>query len=108
MSHWTSLAYAHGTPPATGVLKHSAEDFRVDEILGLEPDGQGEHLCLNIRARGQNTAWIVKGLAQWAQVPRQQISFSGQKDRHAVTSQWFSIQLPGKPNPDPTTFVLEG
>ena len=85
-SHWASLAYAHGKPLADGILKSRPEDFRVDEILGFEPDGSGEHLCLQVRATGQNTAWLVKVLAQWAGVPRAQVSFSGQKDRHAVTT----------------------
>lgn len=108
MSHWQSLAYAYGAPYAKGKLKQSPEDFRVDEILGFEPDGQGEHLCVRVQARGQNTAWLVKALAAWAQVSRQQVSFSGQKDRNAVTSQWFSIQLPGKPDPDASAFQCEG
>lgn len=99
-SHWDSLAYAHGGPKAQGVMKTSPEDFRVDEILGFEPEGGGEHLCVQVRARGQNTSWLVKLLAQWAGIPRSNVSFSGQKDRHAVTTQWFSLHLPGRPDPD--------
>lgn len=99
-SHWETLAYAHGRPVASGTLKTMPEDFRVDEILGFEPDGAGEHLCVQVRAKGQNTAWLTKALAQWAGVHKSHISFSGQKDRHAVTTQWFSIHLPGQPDPD--------
>ena len=32
------------------------------------------------------------------------VAYAGLKDRHAITSQWFSIQLPGKPTPDWTDF----
>ncbi len=105
-THWESLAHAHGQPLASGVLKAMPEDFRVDEILGFEPEGVGEHLCLQVRAKGQNTAWLTKMLAQWAGVPKSQVSFSGQKDRHAVTTQWFSIHLPGKPDPDRSLFTV--
>lgn len=107
-SHWDTLAYAYGTPVVRGVMKQAPEDFRVDEILGVEPDGEGEHLCVHVRACGQNTAWVVKMLAQWAGVPKSAVSFSGQKDRHAVTTQWFSLHLPGKPDPDPSTFQATG
>lgn len=107
-SHWLSLAYAFGGPVAQGVIKQSPEDFRVDEILGFEPDGDGEHLCVQVRATGLNTAWLVKALAQWAGIPKSQVSFSGQKDRHAVTTQWFSLQLPGRPDPDGARFELTG
>ncbi len=107
-SHWESLAYAHGGPLAQGVMKHTPEDFRVDEILGFEPDGEGEHLCVRVRAKGQNTAWLVKALAQWAGVPKSSVSFSGQKDRHAITTQWFSLHLPGKTDPALTDFQVEG
>lgn len=107
-SHWESLSFAHGHPVASGILKSMAEDFRVDEILGFEPDGAGEHLCVQVRAKGQNTAWLTKALAQWAGIPKSHISFSGQKDRHAITTQWFSVHLPGQPDPDVTLFNAPG
>ena len=33
---------AHGGPILGGSLRQSAEDFAVTEVLGFEPDGQGE------------------------------------------------------------------
>lgn len=84
-------AYAFGGPVMQAVLRASPEDFQVDEDLGFEPSGEGEHLFLNIRKRNQNTAWIADQLARLAGVKAMDVSYSGQKDRRAVTTQWFSI-----------------
>jgi tRNA pseudouridine13 synthase len=47
-----------------------------------------------------NTEYIARQLAKFASVPVKDVSFAGLKDRHAVTTQWFSVWLPGKPQPD--------
>lgn len=58
--------------------------------------GVGEHLLLLISKRDQNTAWIAGLLAKLAGIHRQDIGFCGLKDRYAVTTQWFSLYLPGR------------
>lgn len=95
-----TLAYAWGGAPATGLLRAAPEDFRVDEVLGFEPDGGGEHAWLLVRKRGANSEDVARAIAQWAGVSRRSVSYSGMKDRHAVTTQWFSVQLPGTADPD--------
>ena len=35
-----------------------------------------------------------------AGVHPRQVSYAGMKDRRAVTEQWFSVQLPGREEPD--------
>jgi len=75
------------------------EDFRVTEIPLLEPDGAGEHVWLWIRKRGENTLYVAEQLSALAGVHPRQVSFAGLKDRHAVTEQWFSVQLPGRDEP---------
>jgi tRNA pseudouridine13 synthase len=82
------------------VIRHTPEDFLVDEIPLLEADGEGEHLLLHVEKRDSNTAWVAGVLARFAGVPRMDVSYAGLKDRHAVTRQWFSIRLTGKPEPD--------
>ncbi len=72
------------------------EDFQVDEILGFEPSGEGEHLFVHIRKRDQNTQWVAGLLAELAGIKRNDVSYCGMKDRFAVTTQWFSLYLPGK------------
>ncbi|MEH6549562.1 MAG: tRNA pseudouridine(13) synthase TruD [Pseudomonadales bacterium] len=87
---------AYGKPACTGRIKQQPEDFQVIEDLGFEPEGSGEHLYLFITKRGHNTRFVQELLARAADVPLNNVSYSGLKDRHAVTSQWFSIWLPGR------------
>lgn len=72
----------------------------VDEIPLVEPDGEGEHLLVHVEKRDSNTVWVAGMLARLAGVSRMDVSYAGLKDRHAVTRQWFSIRLAGKPEPD--------
>ena len=58
--------------------------------------GVGEHLLLLISKRDQNTEWIAGLLAKLAGIRRQDVGFCGLKDRYAVTTQWFSLYLPGR------------
>lgn len=96
----TELPYAYGTPPLRARLRVSPEDFRVDERLAFELSGSGEHVYVRVRKRDANTAWVAERLAAFAGVAARQVSYAGLKDRHAVTEQWFSIQLPGRAEPD--------
>ena len=91
---------AFGVPQAGGLIRQAPEDFQVEEELGFEPDAGGEHLWLWIEKRGWNTQDVVTWLARSAGVPLRAVGISGLKDRHAVTWQWFSVHLPGKPDPD--------
>lgn len=103
-----SQAYAFGGPPLRGVLRASADDFVVTEELGFAPSGEGEHVLLEIEKRGANTDWVAEGLARFAGVDRRAVSYSGMKDRHAVTRQTFSLQLPGRADPDWSALQLDG
>ncbi|SFM96218.1 tRNA pseudouridine(13) synthase TruD [Dokdonella immobilis] len=96
----TELAFAHGGPPLSGRLRVSPEDFEVEEILGFEADGHGEHALLWIEKREANTEWVARQLAAFAGVAPLAVGFSGLKDRHALTRQAFSVQLPGRADPD--------
>ena len=94
------LAYAWPRLNASAVWRCQPEDFRVFEELGFEPDGSGEHVLLQIRKRDANTEWVARKLARFAGVPMVDVSFAVLKDRFAVTTQWFSVRLAGKANPD--------
>ncbi|MGJ8681256.1 tRNA pseudouridine(13) synthase TruD [Paraglaciecola sp.] len=80
----------------TGQLKASAEDFQVSEILGYEPCGEGEHIYLWVEKSGLNTAYLAEQIAKFTQLPLRNVTYAGRKDKHALTSQWFSVHLPGK------------
>ncbi|NOX42175.1 MAG: tRNA pseudouridine(13) synthase TruD [Gammaproteobacteria bacterium] len=94
------LAYVSVPPVCTAAIKQSPEDFCVDEILGFDPDGEGDHVLLHIQKRNLNTQDIVDTLCRFADVKNVDVGYSGLKDRHAVTSQWFSVNLTGKIEPD--------
>ena len=74
------------------------EDFKVDEILGFDFSGEGEHLCLHIEKQGENTRWVAKLLAEYFEVDEMAIGYCGLKDRRAITRQWFSVHLPNTPD----------
>lgn len=87
-------------PPVRARFRVAPEDFDVEEILGFEPTGEGEHLFLWIEKRGANTVWVAGQLARWAGVAPMAVGYAGLKDRHAVTRQWFSVHLPRRVAPD--------
>jgi tRNA pseudouridine13 synthase len=82
-----------GQPVASGKLRATPEDFQVWELPLVEPQGSGSHLWLEICKRGANTQWVAEQLAAAAGVPVRDVGFAGMKDRHAITTQWFSIGL---------------
>ena len=102
------LAFAYGRPEVSGVFKASADDFKVDEILGFELSGEGEHQFLRIEKRGLNTEELVKRLAICVGKPAKSISYAGLKDRQALTTQWLSVHCPGEIIPDANVLHGEG
>lgn len=87
-------------PPIRASFRATPEDFDVEEVLGFEPVGEGEHLFFWLEKRGANTAWVAGQLARWAGVTSMAVGYAGLKDRHAVTRQWFSVHLPRRVAPD--------
>lgn len=102
-----TLPLAYGSPIGTGRLRAHPEDFEVEEDIGFEPAGSGEHLWLWIEKRGLNTEQVARALAKLAGVPLRDIGFAGLKDRHAVTRQWFTLPFPAK-RELPASWVAEG
>ncbi len=99
-----SFAKVYQSINVTATLKKKVEDFIVEENLSVHFSGQGEHCWIYIKKTGCNTDWVAQQLAVFCGVKQLAVSYAGLKDRHAVTSQWFSVQLPGKPTPDWSQF----
>ncbi|WP_114700567.1 tRNA pseudouridine(13) synthase TruD [Psychrobacter proteolyticus] len=91
-------------PIQQATYKANATDFIVNELLPLDFTGEGEHLWLHIEKSGMNTAYLAKLLSEWADIPLRDVGYSGLKDRHALTTQWFSLRIPKKQLP-PTEFA---
>ncbi len=96
----TSLAFSYGGPLVSGVIRAVPEDFYVNEILGFEPSGEGEHVFLQIEKRGLTTFAIRDKIAKLASCRHMDVGYSGLKDKWAITRQWFSVYLPGAEGPD--------
>jgi tRNA pseudouridine13 synthase len=88
------LPAAHGVPPVTGRIRTEPEDFRVEEVLGFEPDGAGSHVLLTVEKRGANSGWVASQLARAAGVAVRDVGFAGHKDRQAVTVQAYTVPVP--------------
>jgi tRNA pseudouridine13 synthase len=92
--------HVYDGPSGTGKIRSLPEDFIVKENLSFEPSGAGEHAFLQIEKKGENTEYVARQLSRFANVRQRDVSYAGLKDRHAVTTQWFSVWLPGKTDPD--------
>ncbi len=99
---------AHGGPLSTVDFKRSPEDFLVDEVLGFEPAGDGEHDLLHIEKTDSNTAWLARQLARHAEIPARDVGYCGLKDRRSVSRQWFSVRRPSGAGTNWESLSLEG
>ena len=91
-----SLLYPYGAPEISGVIKSEVADFKVDETLGFEPSGEGEHLFLQIEKTGLSTHELIDQVAIDFNIKPRDVGYSGLKDKHAVTRQWLSLHLAGQ------------
>ena len=83
--------YFLGAPQAEGLIRSCPEDFIVEEIPRVHPEGEGNHLWLWVEKCSANTDWVARELAKIAACPQRDIGYAGLKDRHAITRQWFSV-----------------
>ena len=86
IDHWL---YQYPKLNILGQFKSSAEDFKVTEILGYEPIGEGEHIYLWVRKTGLNTAYLAEQIAKFTRLPLRAVTYAGRKDKHAQTEQWL-------------------
>ncbi len=105
MADPTSLPLLHGGPLGRARFKVEPEDFLVEERLGFEPSGVGEHCLVWVEKRDLDSNTVSTLLADALGIRRRSVSHCGLKDRHAVTRQWFSIHMPGEESPE--AHVLE-
>lgn len=98
---WTSAL-----PGIAGRIGPTEDDFVVDEVPAYSPSGSGEHWYVRVEKRGQNTRDAALALARAARVSERDVGYAGMKDKHAVTTQWFS--LPGSAAAPDTWSLPEG
>ncbi len=67
--------------------------FQVVEEPAYAPSGSGEHLYVLIEKEGLTTDAVAEALAKTQGKRGMDVGYAGRKDRHAVTSQWFSVHF---------------
>jgi tRNA pseudouridine13 synthase len=81
-----------------GHLRADPEDFRVRELERVDPEpldadpGAYAHLLLRVTLRGWDTNDFAARLSDALGVSRERISWAGTKDKHAVTTQLFTVR----------------
>lgn len=80
-------------------FKSRLEDFEVEEILGFEPTGEGEHCLLWVEKVDRNSNDVATEFAKKLGLRKRLVNHCGLKDRTAITRQWFSLHLPGVESP---------
>mgnify|MGYP000020599920 CR=1 FL=1 len=80
-----------------GRLRHNPEDFRVQELeafdhgpLDADPGGY-PHVLARATLRGWDTNDFASELSDRLGISRERVSWAGTKDKHAVTTQLFSV-----------------
>jgi tRNA pseudouridine13 synthase len=96
--------------PSLGLarFKGRLEDFVVEEILGFEPTGEGEHCLVWVEKADRNTNDIAAEFAKKLGIRKRLVNHCGLKDRHGITRQWFNLHLPGLPSPTADDLGCEG
>lgn len=83
--------YSLGKPTARGEIRTITEDFIVEEVSRVAPQGEGTHLWLWVEKQNANTDWVASQLSKATNCARRDVGYAGMKDRHALTRQWFSL-----------------
>lgn len=89
--HQPPVAYPD-LPPIGGKVGSAPEDFVVDEVPLYAASGKGEHQYLHVQKRLLTTPDLLRRIARAAGVHERDIGHAGMKDKHAVTTQWVSVQ----------------
>lgn len=73
-------------------LKCLPEDFRVTELTGRPTHGRGSFAIYGLTKRSLGTPEAIDAILRRWNLARQQVSYGGLKDRHAVTEQFVTIK----------------
>jgi tRNA pseudouridine13 synthase len=80
-----------------GHLRQAPEDFRVTEVEAFDPEpieadpGAYPHVLLRVTLRSWDTNDFASALSDSLGISRERVSWAGTKDKHAVTTQLFTV-----------------
>jgi tRNA pseudouridine13 synthase len=80
-------------PGIGGQLRSSPDHFIVEEIPLYDASGEGQHLYVNLTKEELTTREVQQKLADLFSLPNREVSFAGMKDKHARTTQTFSLNV---------------
>ena len=83
-------------PGMGGVIRAHTEFFRVVEVPAYEPLGYGDHIYLNITKQERTTRETQIELSKLFGLRREDVGHAGLKDKYAVSTQTFSLLMPGE------------
>lgn len=88
-------------------LKRLPEDFQVEELTEFATADAGEFALYRLTKRGLGTPEAIEAIVRRWKLRREQVSFGGMKDRHAVTKQHVTIRRGPRRGLQQTNLELE-
>ena len=95
--HWPR---ALGQTLGTAVLRIRRKISRFANTWVSNPTATANTCSCTCRNDNSTRSELVQRLSQLSGVPSRDIGYCGLKDRNAVTRQWLSVGLAGRPEPD--------
>ena len=87
-------------------LKRQPEDFRVEELTDFVPSN-GHYAFYRLEKRGMGTPEVVQAVCRRWNIDRRRLSYGGLKDRHAITTQFVTIDGGPRQELKQTSFTME-
>jgi tRNA pseudouridine13 synthase len=76
------------------MIKFKPQDFIVEEKIASSIAAEGSHRLYLLQKSDWNTLDLIRQLSRSLSIPFVKFSYGGKKDRHALTSQYITIQDP--------------
>ncbi|WP_295722835.1 tRNA pseudouridine(13) synthase TruD [uncultured Methanobrevibacter sp.] len=83
--------YISKNPGIGGTIRNSYEDFYVEEIPEITPQGEGPNVWIWIEKLGRTTLDVLLDISRDLHISRKRMGFAGMKDKNALTRQWICI-----------------
>ena len=74
------------------IIKHTPEDFVVEETTEAKPSGDGPYCWFTLQKRNENTIFALQKIGRAIGAPLKAFGHSGNKDKQAVTTQTCSVK----------------
>ena len=94
-------------PGIGGQLRATPDHFLVEELALYTPQGDGQHLYVNLTKVGLTTSEVQEQLARLFGLRTSDVSFAGMKDKLARTTQTFSLNVGHQPPAAVAEFLAE-